>query len=389
MKTLRIFISSPGDVRPERVRAYDVVQRLQTKFRAFVRLEPILWEHEPMSGWQTFQTQITPPSKTDIVVCILWARIGMRLPEDYQRPDGTRPTGSEWEFEDAYSAFQSQGTPDLYVYRKTAKPTITVESEEQLAAWQEQKRALDVFLQRWFKDHEGSFKAGFNTFESDEQFEKMFAAHLEKVIERAVESEHTGIEEDEPHITWFEGSPFLGLRAFQPEHAPIFFGRELAAREILDRFKTQAASASSGRVFLMLLGASGSGKSSLARAGVLPTLVRPGETAWDMWRHLIIRPAEAAQSLLFGLAEGLIRALPDLAHTGYGSAEKLAALLSDAPIHAIPADRRRARRPLAQRACLGRAYHAQRSLRPLRRNSRAHGTQGRRRPIRSQAARLC
>jgi eukaryotic-like serine/threonine-protein kinase len=54
MKTLRIFISSPGDVRLERVRAFEVVSRLQTKFRAFVKLEPILWEQDAQSGWATF-----------------------------------------------------------------------------------------------------------------------------------------------------------------------------------------------------------------------------------------------------------------------------------------------------------------------------------------------
>jgi hypothetical protein len=145
LKTLRIFISSPGDVRPERVRAYDALQKLQTKFRAFIRIEPILWEHEAMRATATFQAQIIPPSKTDIVVCILWARIGMRLPADYRRLDGTTPTGTEWEFEDAYASYALRGTPDLLVYRKTAAPTIQVESDEQLVEWQRQKKALDLF----------------------------------------------------------------------------------------------------------------------------------------------------------------------------------------------------------------------------------------------------
>ena len=85
MKTLRIFISSPSDVRAERVRAYDVVQRLQTKFRAYIKIETILWEHEPMRATASFQAQIPKPSESDVVVCVLWARIGMRLPQDYKR----------------------------------------------------------------------------------------------------------------------------------------------------------------------------------------------------------------------------------------------------------------------------------------------------------------
>jgi len=68
-------LSAEKHVRLERVRAFEVVSRLQTKFRAFVKLEPILWEHDAQSGWATFQGNIVPPSKTDIVICILWARI--------------------------------------------------------------------------------------------------------------------------------------------------------------------------------------------------------------------------------------------------------------------------------------------------------------------------
>jgi hypothetical protein len=320
-------------VRPERVRAYDVLQKLQTKFRAFIQLEPILWEHEAMRATATFQAQILPPSKADIVVCILWVRIGMRLPSDYRRPDGTVPTGTEWEFEDAYSAYQLRGTPDLLVYRKTAAPTITVSSDEQLTEWQAQKKALDLFLNNWSRDHEGAFKAAFNSFATDEEFASKLEQHLEKIINERLQAE-AGAAPDKQKITWFEGSPFLGLRAFQPEHAPIFFGREVATKEIVDRLKTQAAA---GRVFLMLLGMSGCGKSSLARAGVIPSILRPGETDIPCWKYTTLRPSDSAAGLLLSLANALMRpeALPEIEGLGY-TAESLASLFKDAPIHSIP-----------------------------------------------------
>jgi hypothetical protein len=47
-QTLRIFVSSPGDVTEERVLAARVIQRLQDVFAAHVVLEPIFWEHEPL-----------------------------------------------------------------------------------------------------------------------------------------------------------------------------------------------------------------------------------------------------------------------------------------------------------------------------------------------------
>jgi conflict system STAND superfamily ATPase/TIR domain-containing protein len=64
--------------------------------------------------------------------------------------------------------------------------------------------------------------------------------------------------------------PYPGLLAFQEEDAAIFFGR---GEEILKTLETLDALRRQGREaarFALLLGASGSGKSSLARAGVIP-----------------------------------------------------------------------------------------------------------------------
>ena len=56
--------------------------------------------------------------------------------------------------------------------------------------------------------------------------------------------------------------PYKGLAAFQPEDAGYFFGREELVAELVARL---------GRArFLAVVGASGSGKSSLVRAGLLP-----------------------------------------------------------------------------------------------------------------------
>jgi WD40 repeat protein/energy-coupling factor transporter ATP-binding protein EcfA2 len=60
--------------------------------------------------------------------------------------------------------------------------------------------------------------------------------------------------------------PYLGLASFQAEDADRFFGRERLVRELSRRL--------SGGGFLMIVGASGCGKSSLLRAGLLPALVK-------------------------------------------------------------------------------------------------------------------
>lgn len=56
--------------------------------------------------------------------------------------------------------------------------------------------------------------------------------------------------------------PYQGLQAFDEEHADMFFGRGADVQRVLEKFKAAD--------FLAVVGASGSGKSSLVRAGVVP-----------------------------------------------------------------------------------------------------------------------
>ncbi|BCM70648.1 hypothetical protein EASAB2608_05982 [Streptomyces sp. EAS-AB2608] len=66
---------------------------------------------------------------------------------------------------------------------------------------------------------------------------------------------------DEPADAGPEGAPYAGLSAFQPEDADRFFGRERLTGEVLAKVRD--------RRFLAVFGPSGSGKSSLLRAGLV------------------------------------------------------------------------------------------------------------------------
>lgn len=56
--------------------------------------------------------------------------------------------------------------------------------------------------------------------------------------------------------------PYMGLRYFDTSDADLFYGREALTAELLKRVKNES--------FLAIVGASGSGKSSMARAGLIP-----------------------------------------------------------------------------------------------------------------------
>ncbi|WP_405601796.1 MULTISPECIES: winged helix-turn-helix domain-containing protein [unclassified Pseudoalteromonas] len=70
--------------------------------------------------------------------------------------------------------------------------------------------------------------------------------------------------------TWQGGSPFLGLSAYNPSDTHLFFGRNQSIETLLDRVSSQI---NFGRAFCLILGPSGTGKSSLVNAGILPKLL--------------------------------------------------------------------------------------------------------------------
>ncbi|MGJ8680171.1 nSTAND1 domain-containing NTPase [Paraglaciecola sp.] len=73
--------------------------------------------------------------------------------------------------------------------------------------------------------------------------------------------------------SWSGQSPFPGLSAFEPKQASVFFGRNAQIVSFLERLSAQI---NQGRAFCLLLGPSGTGKSSLVNAGVLPRLLFEG-----------------------------------------------------------------------------------------------------------------
>jgi hypothetical protein len=77
--------------------------------------------------------------------------------------------------------------------------------------------------------------------------------------------------------------PYKGLEAFAEEDCGLFFGREAEAEALHQTVVSHRLAA--------VIGRSGSGKSSLARAGLLPRLRRRGAAGWDtIWDTVVIRP---------------------------------------------------------------------------------------------------
>src|SRR5512141_2008025 len=81
----------------------------------------------------------------------------------------------------------------------------------------------------------------------------------------------------------FDGRcPYLGLDAFSEDDADRFFGRETLIAELIERVKAAR--------FLVIAGPSGSGKSSLVRAGLLHQLKHSALPNSDRWLYATLTP---------------------------------------------------------------------------------------------------
>ncbi|MFF2548494.1 trypsin-like peptidase domain-containing protein, partial [Kitasatospora sp. NPDC058063] len=121
-----------------------------------------------------------------------------------------------------------------------------------------------------------------------------------------------------PALGEHDVSPYRALEPFTAEHARWFRGRQEAVRQVL------AGLAGRPRVVL-LLGPSGSGKSSLVQAGVLPALAEGRLPGSDRWHQVVVRPGPDLSSTLEHAD------LPRAATSGI--AEAVTELLAAEPAH--------------------------------------------------------
>ena len=330
LKTVRIFVSSPGDVAEERTKAREIFDRLQGEFSGALEVLPYFWEHEPLLAHTDPQSQIEPPSTFDLFVCLLWARLGTRLhPGLHRKPDGSGyASGTEQELLDALEGFHKSGAPEVIIYRRNGEPPIPTSPKGAGERVLNQFYALQTFIAN-LTEKDGYFVATTNSYKGLDQFEAKFEGDMRKVLRRYVPDGVSGAR-NVPK-TWENGTPFRGLRHFDFEHAPIFFGRTRDIGDILEALRRQAADE---RAFVLVFGGSGVGKSSLIRAGVLPWLVKPGVIdGVGLWRRAILRPSEGNEGDLFdSLALALWHkdALPELGSDGTTAAQ-LAKMLREAP----------------------------------------------------------
>ncbi len=293
MSECRIFVSSPGDVAIERTLVASVVERLKTKFGHRSQIKLILWEQLPLDANDSFQPQLPDPTDVELFLLILWRRIGTVLPDNALPKGFSGPlTGTEYEFLAALKNQQNKGKPAILVYRKMDPTSL------------KQGNQVDVFFQKHFTDKDQRLLKAFHCFDHTSEFEYQLETHLnswfESNLPKVSDNDLAQAEK------WSSGNPFQGLKAFRFEQANVYRGRSAAIAESIERLKAKAAQE---QPFLLIMGMSGSGKSSLLRAGIIPNLYFPQivPNVSQFFRG-IMRPADIEGDPFAGLISALCAA---------------------------------------------------------------------------------
>lgn len=296
MKTIRIFISSPGDVQQERKIAYKVITELNKQFSKYLHIEVLMWENFPLTAESTFQEGIDYFLKSEVIdfaVFILWSRMGTPLCKKFLRPDGTcYQSGTEYEFDMMMNLFQKKGWPRILTYVKDSEQTpSSLSNIQELEEYLKQKERLRSFISEHFHDEESNSNYAYLQFGENASFEHKFREHLKALIKPILG--------DVGNVREWEGNPYVGLTSYEYEQNAIFFGRRQlvydTASALVD-FQHPEIKKS-----LVVLGESGSGKSSFIKAGLLPFFC--GNSTDDCKSYRIITPSTYGDRIRQGIVD--------------------------------------------------------------------------------------
>ncbi len=292
MRQIRIFLSSPGDVAEERGIARRTVRdvlAVDPFIRGKANIDIISWDdpNAPaslsahLSPQQAIERGLPSPSDCDIVIAILWSRIGTPV----LMPDGTRfRSGTEYEYQDARRAIgsDSRQVRSILLYRRTEPPTISLTAPEELRneALSQWQGVQDFFAE--FHADDGSLLGSVNEYKTPSEFEQKLVHQLRTEINLILEGDSRLPQTDQAAL--HDGSFY----------APTFDNavvRDAAVNTIAEK-QTRSS-------ILIITGLSGNGKSFLA-AQLADRLRASGRAKSTLW--IDCEKEESLESLLARLA---------------------------------------------------------------------------------------
>ncbi|UCD77205.1 MAG: SUMF1/EgtB/PvdO family nonheme iron enzyme [Desulfobacterales bacterium] len=153
-----------------------------------------------------------------------------------------------------------------------------------------------------FRNPDGSYKRYLKKYDEPSDFKDLLDEDLRDFVagyfeKHPLDQLDISMPSEEP--TWDPSTPpFPGLRAFTQEEALIFYGRGRETDELIDVLSKP------NKRFIAVVGASGSGKSSLVAAGLLPALKNNAIHGSKDWVSVRFTPGEVGDNPFMALANG-------------------------------------------------------------------------------------
>jgi Sulfatase-modifying factor enzyme 1/Domain of unknown function (DUF4062) len=290
---VRVFVASPSDVTDERSTAMKVLEDLARDplLEARMALQIVAWDKygigAPMLANETPQEAIIQylptPSECDIVILILWSRMGTRLAPSSSQDEPPAESGTIWEYQDAMKAAMQSGRPKILVYYRTETPPSPSMSDPEYDEKRRQWEAAKNFI-AGFRNPDGSYKGGYNPYETTTQFGEKLDGHLRTIVRELLGLSYLGRgRRRRPSPI----CPFPGLDSFKPEDRANFFGRGVETDEVVRRCSDDR------NRFIAVVGASGVGKSSIVAAGLIPRLTAGAVPGSSDWMFVRFSPGES------------------------------------------------------------------------------------------------
>jgi energy-coupling factor transporter ATP-binding protein EcfA2 len=314
---LQVFLFSPSDVSSERGLALRVIERLPYDpfLHDLVTLKAVSWENSSaktpalssMSPKEAEQRGTPNPSECDIFVMVLWGQMGPLLSSEYALSEQENLSIGEWLFNNALGQSDSGGRPIILIYHRTEKILLNPDDssfDDALLTY----RRLQSFLSSRLTNSDGTLRRSWVEYEDPPEFQDLFEYQLKEFIARIRNDIVRGslpfhATQKIPLLSTvglWQGSPFPGLRALGPEDALIFFGRERETDEVTQLIESAQMN------FVGIVGASGSGKSSLVGAGIIPRLKENAVVGSKDWYVIKFTPGEVSDDPFVALAIQLL-----------------------------------------------------------------------------------
>src|SRR6516225_9568903 len=150
---------------------------------------PYFLEHQRLQLDVGYQGTIPNTAEFDLVISILWSRLGA-LPNPTSKMPAGSPPGSGTEYEIAWAlhhANNNRRVPLLHVYRNCSKPTPPLEPKEECEVFIQQWDSLQKFFARWEKNSEGNFARKCNNYRDLQEFEELFREHFRDFLTCQIE----------------------------------------------------------------------------------------------------------------------------------------------------------------------------------------------------------